>query len=829
MWFNRARVLTAFPIAIIGVYLLVLGVVRTVGMLSLPYQAEYGEGPVLDWARQIANGALPYKPIHTSPYNFSVYTPFYLVVSGVFVTLFPDNPYFGGRLISLLSAVGLAVLLWQADWRGVRPRTPQAAADGETGSIPESLPRLTRPYELLFPLVAVLLWLVSPYVFRWATFYRPDMPALFWSGLGMVVISRFSFPASHFPKREMGNEKWETGRLVAAALCFVLAFFTKQSFFAAPLAALIYLVATKQYRSAVRLVVAGTVMGLVVGVGLYAVTGWALIENLIAANANPFSWEAVAQFWGSFITIAPMVMIVAVMALRHREHWLWGLYLAIALIVSLSIGKAGAWENYFLEPLWIMCLLVGTSLTSPPHPPSPSGRGGGTDSFFSPLSSLRADTLYPERGGGGVRFVFPILILVQLLLYTRGYERLGIQEEMAWLAGARAEGAALQAAVAAIPPGVPIYSEQMGVLAELGRPVLLHSFVYTQLARQGLWDESPLTTPLAAGDGVVIQRFDAVHDPLARDRWTQGMLDSIERGYGFGAQVGEWVVRPSTAPYRFAEPDLPRPLDHGMTLLNWEAESCSDGADCRAGVRPVELFSNGTLRVQTLWQSANEIDTPLSISLKLFDPTGQFVTQKDGAFRKGWMGKGWVAGAMLRDEGQWLELPATLPSGAYTVEVTLYESESGSPLASTRLPYFKASPVSAERPPLGGMDFRFGNRLMLQGATSLPATVQTGDTLGIEITYQSLGWEATRYTTFLHLLAEDGTLVAQTDVEPPYPPFVWGDGEQVTLPYTLTLPPDLPTGRYRVVVGWYNSETLVRLPVEDGRDFVDLGDVVIVE
>src|SRR5688572_229926 len=89
------------PALLLALYLLALGGVRGAGMLALPYQAEYGEGPVLDWARQIANGTLPYKSIAAPPYNFSVYTPLYLALSGVAIPLLPDNPYFGGRLLSL--------------------------------------------------------------------------------------------------------------------------------------------------------------------------------------------------------------------------------------------------------------------------------------------------------------------------------------------------------------------------------------------------------------------------------------------------------------------------------------------------------------------------------------------------------------------------------------------------------------------------------------------------------------------------------------------------------------------------------------------------------
>ena len=40
---------------------------RSANVLLLPHQAEYGEGPVLEWAQAIAQGRLPYKPIESFP------------------------------------------------------------------------------------------------------------------------------------------------------------------------------------------------------------------------------------------------------------------------------------------------------------------------------------------------------------------------------------------------------------------------------------------------------------------------------------------------------------------------------------------------------------------------------------------------------------------------------------------------------------------------------------------------------------------------------------------------------------------------------------------
>ena len=85
-------------------------------------------------------------------------------------------------------------------------------------------------------------------------------------------------------------------------------------------------------------------------------------------------------------------------------------------------------------------------------------------------------------------------------------------------------------------------------------------------------------------------------------------------------------------------------------------------------------------------------------------------------------------------------------------------------------------------------------------------------------------WETDReidesYTVFTHLLAADGTLIAQQDNIPLYgirPTTTWLVGEEMEDVYGLQISEDVPPGEYRLVAGMYHSETLERLPVYDG-------------
>ncbi len=102
-----------------------------------------------------------------------------------------------------------------------------------------------------------------------------------------------------------------------------------------------------------------------------------------------------------------------------------------------------------------------------------------------------------------------------------------------------------------------------------------------------------------------------------------------------------------------------------------------------------------------------------------------------------------------------------------------------------------------------------------------------------------LQWQATApiprdYTVFVHLVAPDGTVVAQSDARPtwvvPWPTDRWSPGRPALDGHRLPLPPDLPPGRYEVRVGLYYWETLERLPLldESGQpvgDYASLGEI----
>ncbi len=109
-----------------------------------------------------------------------------------------------------------------------------------------------------------------------------------------------------------------------------------------------------------------------------------------------------------------------------------------------------------------------------------------------------------------------------------------------------------------------------------------------------------------------------------------------------------------------------------------------------------------------------------------------------------------------------------------------------------------------------------GGAVQLTAVSSPPPQANPGDTIEIEVTWQVIALPKANWTTLLHL-AEPNQPPLATGDSPPlnghYPTRVWADGEVFSDSYTLTIPDDVPDGRYPLWIGMYHSETLERLPL----------------
>lgn len=118
--------------------------------------------------------------------------------------------------------------------------------------------------------------------------------------------------------------------------------------------------------------------------------------------------------------------------------------------------------------------------------------------------------------------------------------------------------------------------------------------------------------------------------------------------------------------------------------------------------------------------------------------------------------------------------------------------------------------IAPQRPYLPDPAFhtnvQFGESLLLVGFDVAEAAAE------VTLYWQALAPMAEDFTTFVHVLAEDGQLLAQDDSQPGhgrYPTSLWAPGEIVAETKSL------PTLDGRMVVGVYLLATLERLPVID--------------
>jgi uncharacterized membrane protein len=112
----------------------------------------------------------------------------------------------------------------------------------------------------------------------------------------------------------------------------------------------------------------------------------------------------------------------------------------------------------------------------------------------------------------------------------------------------------------------------------------------------------------------------------------------------------------------------------------------------------------------------------------------------------------------------------------------------------------------------------FGGQVRLDGWRLGGETVSPGAAAPLVFSWHAIQRPLMDYSLFVHLIDENGNKVAQVDWQPrdrfgPRPLTTWRTGQSIVDEQVLPLPPDLPPGRYQLILGLYDWQTGERLPV----------------
>ncbi len=446
----QARVGLLHPSRLVGVAAALALALATLGLVGylivfvrhaqaiIPYPFDIDQGEGYDvWAAWLLSQGQPiYTANESYPYFSTNYPPLY------FALLAPLLNWLGlslslGRLLACAATLLTGVTIWGAAWSHTR--------------------------SLLAGLLAGLLFLGSTYVYHVGTLARVNTLMVLLAVAGVACAAR--------PTRL---------RLPLALALLLLAAFTKQTALDALLAVLAYL-ALRDWRQSAAAGLAAGMVGIAGVAWLQWTSGQAFLLNVVAGNANPWSaWQAL-EYTENFLTIHGVVALLALTALG-RSIWrrrvsVFDLYLALAALTSLSAGKWGAGESYFLETLAALCLVAARA-----------------------LAWL---TLHPNAW---LRLAAGLMLGVQLLLYVHGPspQRLtGLRDrgfQAAALAGQPSE-ADLNAATDLVRRYVlkwdsDVLAEDAGFVIVAGKPVVGNATHLRNLYEAGAWNPAGLVRDL---------------------------------------------------------------------------------------------------------------------------------------------------------------------------------------------------------------------------------------------------------------------------------------------------------------------------------------------
>ena len=446
--------------------------------VQYPYQIDYGEGIVWQQALMILRGE-GYSDITRLPFVVFHYPPVFHLLSGLSASALGIEYLAAGRLVSVVSTLGSAMTIGVLIFRAV-------------GSREGRMPGLLCAFG-----AALIVFTFAP-VAQWSPLMRVDMTAIFLSFLGVY----FGLQAPERPRY-----------VYLGALFFLLAMYTKQTAFVAPLAMLIVQMVIRP-----RLAALGVATALGLGLmGIFALqltTDGGFLKHVFLYNINRFEFSRLLPFIPSAIHHILYLLIVVyflirtffyftrrepgsswIEALRHkissdrldRLRCFGFIYIVLTTLSLIMMAKVGSNTNYFAEWMFAWSIAIGLFLRPP------VGFALGAFGLAKRRKPVR-DTGASDRPF--VRFDYPVLVaallyqavLVQPPFYQSTITDVAYQEQQRELLQRVREVSR------------PVISDNMVVVLQSGKEVVWEPAIFAELAALDQWDEGPFIQMIRSND-----------------------------------------------------------------------------------------------------------------------------------------------------------------------------------------------------------------------------------------------------------------------------------------------------------------------------------------
>lgn len=229
---------------------------------------------------------------------------------------------------------------------------------------------------------------------------------------------------------------------------------------------------------------------------------------------------------------------------------------------------------------------------------------------------------------------------------------------------------------------------------------------------------------------------------------------------------------------------------------------------------PAEIVAGDSMILALYWQTWTALPGDLTLSLDL----GEATSITTPFSRSQWTT--WRPGESIMEQYS-VPIPPELPAGRYPLTIRLLTDDD--PTAGEAVVLLtevtvqstdRSFTLPADIPvPL---DFHLEDNIWLRGFALDPADLLAGESAKLTLYWQAEAQPAGAYTTFVHLVAWDGSNVTQSDHWPGDSlSNTWAPGQVILDEHWLDIPDEIPAGEYPLAVGLYTAASGDRLLIRD--------------